>query len=79
MSPWSGDSGIYIFFPLRYICYIPNLLEIGQVVLEKMLTHTTRRQLIALGHLSDYGDPKGLADEISRAPNNSKKFSESRG
>ena len=65
MSLGVGILEFTIFVSLPHICYIPTLLEIGQVVLEKMLTHTTRRQLIAIGHLSDYGDPKGLADEIS--------------
>ena len=49
-----GILELTIFVSLHYRCYIPNLVEIGQVVLEKMLTHDNGRQLIVIGHLNDY-------------------------
>ena len=55
-SPLGGRSW-YLQFPpppLPCRCYIPNLAEIGPVVIEeKMTTHDGRRQPIAIGHLSD--------------------------
>ena len=50
-------------FSLPYGCYIPNLIKIGPVVFEKMLTHDALRtidddgrQPIAIVHLINSGD-----------------------
>ena len=45
LSPlWIGGHGITIHVSLPYKCYIPNLVKIGPVVLEKkMLTDDGRR------------------------------------
>ena len=40
--------------------YLPNLVMIGPVVLEKMLTDDDGRQPIALGHLSYSCDLKSV-------------------
>ena len=60
----SWNLQLHVFLP--YICYIPNLVIFGTVVLEKkMLTDDAQRttdddgrQPIAIGHPSDSGDLK---------------------
>ena len=56
-----------LFTPIPFPrCYIPNLVKIGPVVLEKsilthvacMMLHDDRHQPIEIGHLSDSGDLK---------------------
>ena len=61
-----SGHGIYNYmFSLPFICYIPNLVIFGPVVLEKMFTDDGQRttdddgrQSIAIGHPSDLGDLK---------------------
>ena len=66
-SPWGrGSWNLQFLVSLPYRCYIPNLVTIGPVVLEKkILTHDGRRttdddgrQPKAIGHLSYSGDLK---------------------
>ena len=48
------------FVPFPYKCYIPNLVKIGPLVIEKK-THLAQRQTKnqnSIGHLSDSGDLK---------------------
>ena len=66
-SPWGrGSWNLQFLVSLPYGCYMPNLVKIGPVVLEKKMltdeeprtTHDDGRQPIAIGHLSDSGDLK---------------------
>ena len=68
-SLWgSGSGNLQSLVSLPYRCYIPNLVKIDPVVLEKkMLTHDSRwttdhdgRQPVAIAHLNDSGDLKIL-------------------
>ena len=59
-----GSWNLQFLVSLPYGCCIPNLVKIGPVVLEKMLTHDERtkdddgRQPRAIGHLSYSDDLK---------------------
>ena len=49
-----GGGGQEISLPYR--CYIPNLVKIGPVVLERKMLTDDGRHPIAVGYLSDSGD-----------------------
>ena len=57
-SSLGGESDLQFLVSLPYKYYTPNLVKIGQEVLEKKMSTLDGRQPIAIGHLSDTGDLK---------------------
>ena len=61
----TGVIKFTVLVSLPYRCYIPFLVKIGPVVLEKkMLTDDGGRQPIAMGHLSYTGKLKIVSQEF---------------
>ena len=55
-----GSWNLQFLFSLPYRWYIPNLVKIGPIVVEKKILMDDERHSIAIGHLSDTGDLKKL-------------------
>ena len=71
--PFEWRSYLQFSVSLPYRCFLQNLIKIGPVVLEKILTHDRRRtqhdngrQPIVIAHRSDSGDLKSSQEATTQ-------------